>query len=183
MLAPLSAMSTMTAFSTTSVAFARDPVIVMDAPQSAHTFDLSSSAEILSTAGLAAGLAMYAFTLGPSSTWCKCAGILMTVLPCSSIVNTSLYHRASISSFPPIYPAPRLNITCSSSTSLRRESIISMDDWKARSPHSAAVPPDSIRAIRKWTIVRCLLHARPRYKRSGKCAVSPKKDSTSLKSS
>ena len=59
----------------------------------------------------------------------------------------------------------------------------SMDDWKARSPHSAAVPPDSIRAIRKWTIVRCLLHARPRYKRSGKCAVSPKKDSTSLKSS
>ena len=74
-------------------------------------------------------------------------------------------------------------INCAATAKIGRVEDISMDDWKARSPHSAAVPPDSIRAIRKWTIVRCLLHARPRYKRSGKCAVSPKKDSTSLKSS
>ncbi len=46
---PLSVISTMAVSSTTSVVFnnvlARDPVIVMDAPQSAHTFDLSSSGE------------------------------------------------------------------------------------------------------------------------------------------
>ena len=35
----------------------------------------------------------------------------------------------------------------------------------------------------KWTIVRCLLNARSRFIRSGKRAVSPKKDSTALESS
>ncbi len=33
----------------------------------------------------------------------------------------------------------------------------------------------------KWTVVRCLPNTRPRYKAAGKCAVSPKKGSTTLR--
>ncbi len=52
--APLSAISIMTLYKTMSVAFARDPVTVMDAPQSAHKYPLSSSFGI----GLPDGLAI-----------------------------------------------------------------------------------------------------------------------------
>ena len=67
MVAPLSAMSIMTLRSTTSVVFARDPVIVMDAPQSVHKYPLSSSIGI----ALPSGLAMRAFSDGPRSTLCR----------------------------------------------------------------------------------------------------------------
>ena len=68
MLAPLSAMSTMIDFACTSVVFAKEPVIVIDAPQSVQRYDLSFSTDAGSTAGLDAIFAIYAVGLGPSST-------------------------------------------------------------------------------------------------------------------
>jgi hypothetical protein len=120
---PLSTVSTMTVFPTASVVFARNPLIILDAPQPeyAHTFDLSSSAERISPEGLAMKFSsMNAFALGPRSTWCQCVGILMTVLHSSSIKNTSVFHEGLITSLltSPVYPASRLDITCSRSTAL-----------------------------------------------------------------
>jgi hypothetical protein len=120
-----------------------------------------------------------------ATTWCKCAGILMTAFPSSSIENTYLHHKhpGSITSWlsSPVNPASRLDITCSNSTVFCAELSISTDVSNARSDNSGLGPTILHARHYKWTVVRCLLNALPRYKGAGKCAVSPKKDSTTLR--
>ncbi len=88
----LSAMSVMTFFSTTSVVFARDPVIawVMDAQQSVHKYPLSSSIWM----GLPDGLAIRAFCDGPRSTLCRplCTykTSMVSISPPSSMIDPFL---------------------------------------------------------------------------------------------
>jgi hypothetical protein len=66
-----------------SVEFARDPVIIMDALQSAHMYPLSSLIEI----GLPDGLAISTFSDGPRSTLCRPGGRCTTSI--SSIGSPS----------------------------------------------------------------------------------------------
>jgi hypothetical protein len=108
--APFSAISITTVLSLTSVVLAREPVIVTVAPQSAHRWDLFSSAENVSPA-----LAIYAFARGPRRTYCKCAGILIRCSSPSLIDTWSSQCSISARTFSIVYPAPRLGITCLSS--------------------------------------------------------------------
>ncbi len=111
--APLSAISIMTLFSMMSVEFGRDPVIVMDAQQSAHKYPLSSSIGI----GLPDGLAISTFPDGLSSTLCmprdRCTTSISTIVSPSKVVCRLIELLA-----PGAQTVPRL-ITCSNPTLYR----------------------------------------------------------------